>query len=231
MKVITCQVASLTPLTEHVYKALLKPSQPVDFSAGQYLNFVMSDDDKRPFSIASAPGAQLIELQIGAFGSDSYPMQVIEHIKANTEVTIEMPLGNAQLREESTRPLLLIAGGTGFSYIKSMFEYLALQHSEREVIVYWGLRDPSACYELEQTAAIINKLPNGKFTPVIEAPNDDWQGRTGMVHKVVMAEVNNLVDYDIYLAGRFEMVAAVREDFVKQGALIEHMYGDAFAFI
>ena len=117
MKAITCQVASLTPLTEYVYKALLKPSQAIDFAAGQYLNFVMSDEDKRPFSIASAPGAELIELQIGAFGSDSYPMQVIEHIKANAEVTIEMPFGGAQLREESERPLLLIAGGTGFSYI------------------------------------------------------------------------------------------------------------------
>lgn len=231
MKVITCQVASLTPLTEHVYKALLKPNMPVDFSAGQYLNFVMSDEDKRPFSIASAPGAELIELQIGAFGSDSYPMQVIEHIKANTEVTVEMPFGNAQLRENSERPLLLIAGGTGFSYVKSMFEYLALQNSQREVIVYWGLRDSSACYELEQTAAMINKLANGKFIPVIEAPSADWQGRSGMVHKAVMDDVNNLVDYDIYLAGRFEMVAVVRGDFVEQGALIEHMYADAFAFI
>ncbi len=231
MKVIKCQVASLTPLTDNVYKALLKPSQTVDFAAGQYLNFVMSDDDKRPFSIASAPGAEMIELQIGAFGSDSYPMQVIEHIKANTEVTIEMPFGSAQLREESQRPLLLIAGGTGFSYIKSMFEHLAQQNSQREVIVYWGLRDLSACYELEQTAAIINKLAKGKFTPVIQTPDNEWQGRSGMVHQVVMAEVKNLVEYDIYLAGRFEMVAAVREDFVKQGALIEHMYADAFAFI
>ncbi|ASP47800.1 NAD(P)H-flavin reductase [Cognaticolwellia beringensis] len=231
MKVITCQVASLTPLTDHVYKALLKPSTAVNFSAGQYLNFVMSDEDKRPFSIASAPGAELIELQIGAFGSDSYPMQVIEHIKANTEVTIEMPFGNAHLREKSERPLLLIAGGTGFSYIKSMFEHLALQQSQREVLVYWGLREPSACYELEETAAMMTKLANGKFIPVIEAPHVDWQGRSGMVHKVVMAEVNNLADYDIYLAGRFEMVAAVRGDFVKQGALIEHMYADAFAFI
>ena len=46
-----------------------------------------------------------------------------------------------------------------------------------------------------------------------------------------MDDVNNLVDYDIYLAGRFEMVAVVRGDFVEQGALIEHMYADAFAFI
>jgi len=231
MNKIECQVESLTPLTEFVYKVLLKPSKQVDFQAGQYLNFVMSDDDKRPFSIASAPGAQSIELQIGAFGADSYPMQVIEHIKANNTVTIEMPLGNAQLRIESERPLLLLAGGTGFSYIKSMYEFLAAQKSSRKVVVYWGLRQPSACYEMEKTTKIISSLTNGTFHPVVETADDNWQGKVGMVHKVVMADIKNLADYDIYLAGRFDMVGVVRTDFLEQGALVEHMFADAFAYI
>ena len=114
MKTVSCQIQSLSSLTPHVYKVLLKPDEKVDFIAGQYLNFIMSDEDKRPFSIASAPGAELIELQIGAFGSDSYPMQVIEHIKANTEVTVEMPFGNAQLRENSERPYCLLQVEPGF---------------------------------------------------------------------------------------------------------------------
>jgi aquacobalamin reductase/NAD(P)H-flavin reductase len=231
MNKIKCQVESLTLLTEFVYKVLLKPSESVDFKAGQYLNFVMSDDDKRPFSIASAPGAAAIELQIGAFGADSYPMQVIEHIKANDTVTIEMPLGNAELRTESDRPLLLLAGGTGLSYIKSMYEFLAVQKSTRKVVVYWGLRNPSACYELDKAIETINSLANGEFHPVVETPHDDWQGQVGMVHKVVMKDIKNLSDYDIYLAGRFDMVGAVRTDFLAQGALIEHMFADAFAFI
>lgn len=231
MKVINCQVHSISSLTAHVYKVLLKPDQNFDFVPGQYLNFVMSDDDKRPFSIASSPNSELIELQIGAFGSDSYPMQVIEKIKANNNVTIEIPLGSAQLRTASERPLLLLAGGTGFSYIKSMFEYLAEQNSTRTVMVYWGLREPSACYELAETAAMVAKLPHANFIPVIENPDDKWQGRTGLVHQAVMHDIISLEPYDIYLAGRFEMVGLVRSDFVEHGALLEHMYADAFAFI
>jgi len=231
MKEIQCQVQSITALTEYVYKVLLKPAQQVDFTPGQYLNFVMDKEDKRPFSIASSPCDELIELQIGAFGADSYPMQVIERIQENSTINIEIPLGNAGLNIDSDRPLLLIAGGTGFSYIKSMFEYLANKHSNREVVVYWGLRDPSACYELEKTATIIASLENGTFNPVVETPHDDWQGRIGMVHKVVMKDINNLADYDIYIAGRFDMVGAVRDDFVAKGADINHMYADAFAYI
>ena len=231
MKVINCQVHSITSLTTHVYKVLLKPEQSVDFIPGQYLNFVMSDEDKRPFSIASAPSAEFIELQIGAFGADSYPMQVIEKIKSNDTVTIEIPLGNAQLRTDSERPLLLMAGGTGFSYIKSMFEHLAEQKSTREVVVYWGLREPSACYELQETATMVAQMPNASFIPVVEQPDETWQGRTGLVHQAVMADIANLAPYDIYLAGRFEMVGLVRGDFVEKGALLEHMYADAFAYI
>ena len=101
---MSCQVHELSKLTPHVYKVLLKPASQVDFLPGQYLNFVMSEEDKRPFSIASAPGAEFIELHIGAFGEDSYAMQVIDRIKASEEVSIELPLGNAYLRTESERP-------------------------------------------------------------------------------------------------------------------------------
>jgi len=235
MKTIDCQIVSLTSLTAHVFKVLLKPSEKVDFIAGQYLNFVMSDEDKRPFSIASSPNSDLIELQIGASVADSYPMQVIERIKLmlsdNKPVTIEIPSGNAQLRTDSERPLLLLAGGTGFSYIKSMFEYLAEQNSHRHIMVYWGLRELEAAYELEETAAIIAKLPHANFIPVIENGNDAWQGKTGLVHQAVMHDIVSLEPYDIYLAGRFEMVGAIRSDFVEHGALLEHMYADAFAYI
>jgi len=243
MKTISCQVESLTLLTAHVYKVLLKPSETVNFMPGQYLKFVMSNEDKRPFSIASSPNSEFIELHLGAFVADSYPMQVIERIKKTHEnqgyVTIEVPLGNAQLRTDSERPLLLLAGGTGFSYIKPMFEYLAEQNSQRPVTVYWGLREQSAAYELAKTTLTIAELAYGTFVPVIENINENsdgrnlepWQGKAGLVHHAVMEDITNLADYDIYLAGRFDMVGAIRTDFVARGALLEHMYADAFAFI
>lgn len=231
MNAMSCQIQSLTSLTPYVYKVMLKPAVPVAFLPGQYLTVVMSEQDKRPFSIASEPGVNLIELHIGAFNEDSYAMQVIERLKSSADITVEIPAGNAYLRTESKRPLLLLAGGTGFSYVKSMFEYLASQHSTRPTLVYWGVRDPSAYYELEKTRATIGKLAHGSFIPVVEHPTPDWQGRVGLVHEVAMQDIISLEPYDIYLAGRFDMIGKVREDFVNHGALREHMYADAFAFI
>lgn len=241
MKTVSCHIQSITQLTPHVYRVLLQPEQKVEseekinFVPGQYLNFIMSEDDKRPFSIASSPNSALLELQIGAFVADSYPMQVIDRIKScaksNSTVDIEIPLGNAQLRIDSDRPLLFVAGGTGFSYIKSMFEYLAEENSTREIHVYWGLREESACYDLAQTQNLLAKLPNAHFVPVIENATELWQGETGLVHKIAMKNMGNLAPYDIYLAGRFDMVKVLRDDFIGHGANKDHMYADAFAFI
>ena len=83
MNTIECQVEDISQLTPFVYKVLLKPSELVSFKPGQYLNLVMAEDDKRAFSIASAPHQALIELQIGAFGEDSYAMQAIEKLKTD----------------------------------------------------------------------------------------------------------------------------------------------------
>jgi aquacobalamin reductase/NAD(P)H-flavin reductase len=112
-----------------------------------------------------------------------------------------------------------------------MFEFLVQQQSQRKVIVYWGLRDQSACYELNKTQNTIDNLVNGSFHAVVETPNDEWQGRKGIVHEVVMKDIKHLAQYDIYLAGRFDMVGAVRRDFIAQGADINQMYADAFAYI
>ena len=228
---MNCKVESISPLTDHVYKVILKPDQSFDFLPGQYLNFVMSADDKRPFSIASAPHYDFIELQIGAFAADSYPMQVIKHLKSRDVVQVELPLGQAYLRSESERPLLLMAGGTGFSYVKSMLEYLVEQRSTRHIMVYWGLRDPSACYELAETQALINNLEHANFITVVESAETDWSGKIGLVHETVMQDIVSLEPYDIYLAGRFEMIGKVRTDFIEHGAIIEQMYADAFAYI
>ena len=230
---IRCKVASIEPLTPIVSKVVLSPNQPMSFKAGQYLRVVMGEEDKRPFSIANAPDPQNsdIELHIGAGPGNSYAGEVLECMQNDGEISVDGGHGEAHLRENLPRPTILMAGGTGFSYIKSMFEHLVEIKSERPLIVYWGLRSSEACYELAETKAMIESLPHAQFIPVVENADEDWQGKVGLVHQVAMKDIVSFEPYDIYLAGRFDMVGAVRTDFVEHGAEIGHMYADAFAFI
>lgn len=228
---IQAEVVSIEAVTDFVNIVKLKPLTPAQFKAGQYLQIVLSDEDKRVFSIGSAPSAELIELHIGAGPEDSYPRGALTHMETNKVVTLEVGLGNAHLQEESKRPIILMAGGTGFSYTKSIADHLAEQFPEQTVLMYWGVKEPSALYALNEMQQWANNHNHFQFIPVVENADNNWQGKTGYVHKAVMEDIISLEPYDIYLAGPFKMAGIAREDFINHGAIKEHMYADAFAFI
>lgn len=228
---IQAEVVSIEAVTDFVNIVKLKPLTAAKFEAGQYLQIVLSEEDKRIFSIGSSPNADLIELHIGAGPEDSYPRGALTHMEQNKTVTLEVGLGNAQLKPEITRPIILMAGGTGFSYTKSIADFLAETQPNQTVLLYWGVKQEASLYakaEMEQWA---NSNEHFQFIPVVEEPSDDWQGKTGFVHQAVMADIVSLEPYEVYLAGPFKMAGVAREDFIKHGAVKEQLHADAFAFI
>lgn len=228
---ILAEVLSIEAATDYVHIVKLKPLTPVEFQAGQYLQIVLSDEDKRIFSIASAPGAEHIELHIGAGPEDAYPRGALDHMSVNREVILEVGLGNAFLQSEPERPIILMAGGTGFSYTKSIADQLSHIDTTSPVLLYWGVRDEASLYANDEMQRWANSRSNFQFIPVVENPTDSWQGKTGYVHHAVMADIVSLEPYDIYLAGPFKMAGVAREDFIKHGASKANMFADAFAFI
>ncbi|USD28627.1 NAD(P)H-flavin reductase [Pseudoalteromonas sp. SCSIO 43201] len=236
MQVLAAEVVSITPLTEFVHKVILKPEETVKFEAGHYLQVVLGEKDKRAFSIASSPSTQdQLELHIGASGADSYAMQSLEHLRqafdTKQAVQLEVGLGISQLRTDQNRPLVLLAGGTGFSYVKSMADYLAETGYDQPVLFYWGVKEESALYAKAEMEAWASSNKHFQFIPVVENASDAWQGHRGYVHQAVMKDIVSLEPYSIYMAGRFDMIGIVRDDFINHGAEREFMYADAFAFI
>ncbi|MGL5359574.1 MAG: NAD(P)H-flavin reductase [Shewanella sp.] len=231
MNTIRCKIAQVSPFNDAVYRVLLSPETPFDFKAGQYLCIIMGEQDKRPFSIASAPNAEFIELHIGAAVSESYPMQVIERLKNQSHIDIEAPGGNAHLRHDSPRPRLLIAGGTGFSYIKSIVEQQIALGQPISTTLYWGCRTQDAMYGEALARQWQAEHPWLHFIPVVEEASPQWQGKTANLLTQIKQDFISLNGYDIYIAGRFNMVGAARELFREMGVEEAHLYGDAFAFI
>ncbi|MCL1114938.1 MULTISPECIES: NAD(P)H-flavin reductase [Shewanella] len=231
MKTIRCQIEKVTPFNDAVYQVLLKPETAFDFKAGQYLCVVMGEKDKRPFSIASAPNSALIELHIGAAVSESYPMQVVERLQSASHIDIEAPAGDAYLRSDSRRPRILIAGGTGFSYIKSIVEQQIASGETINTKLYWGCRNEDAMYYQEIARQWHDDYEWLEFIPTIEQASANWQGKQANLLEQIKHDFISLNGYDIYIAGRFDMVGAAREVFRELGVEEAHLYGDAFAFI
>lgn len=233
MTTLSCKVTSVEAITDTVYRVRLSPEAPFSFRPGQYLMVVMDERDKRPFSLASTPAESSdIELHIGASELNLYAMAVMDRILKEKCITVDIPHGDAWLREEGERPLVLIAGGTGFSYARSILVAALEQQPNRDISIYWGGRELKHLYDLGELEALSVNHPNLKVIPVVEQPEDGWQGRSGTVLSAVLQDFSTLSEHDIYIAGRFEMAKIARERFVaERGAQEDHMYGDAFSFI
>lgn len=235
---IQCKVKSIKPLACNTYQILLHPDQPVTFKPGQYLMVVMGENDKRPFSIASSPCRHEgeLELHIGAAEHNAYAHEVVDTLrdalKNNQPVIIDAPHGTAFLKEDSDRPLLLIAGGTGFSYVRSILDHCISQKKPNPIYLYWGGRDESQLYAKDELNEIASQHDHIHFIPVVENAEADWAGKVGNVLQAVSEDFDSLEKFDIYIAGRFEMAGAAREQFTQnKGAQSDHMFSDAYAFI
>jgi aquacobalamin reductase/NAD(P)H-flavin reductase len=231
MTIINTRVLSIEPLSPYVLKVMLEAPQAISFKAGQYLQVVMSDQDKRPFSIASMPNDDgLIELHIGATPENPYAYEVVELARNTQELRVEVGLGNAYLRE-SDLPAVLIAGGTGYSYAKSILFDCLRQQPNRQVYLFWGAKTAADLYEADMLAKLANIHEQFEFIPVLEAPESDWLGKTGLVHEVVMQTFPAMPNLQIYAAGRFEMAAVIKDAFLPLDLVPENLFGDAFAFL
>ncbi|GAB3025132.1 NAD(P)H-flavin reductase [Bowmanella dokdonensis] len=232
MSEIESKITRIEPLTPHVWKVRLKPAQPFDFKAGQYIRVIMGETDKRPFSIANAPDdSGEIELHIGASEHNPWAMQVIERVRHEPSLLVDGPHGKAYLREGIPKPTILMAGGTGFSYVLSLLQKKLRTPLLEPLFLYWGTRTLEDMYAHDDLAALAEQYPRFRFIPVVEKPGAGWQGRTGLVHQAVLEDFISLEPYQVYVAGRFEMAGVAREAFHEQGLMLENLFGDAYSFI
>jgi aquacobalamin reductase/NAD(P)H-flavin reductase len=231
MKAINCTVESIEAQTSIVHKVILVPEQALGFKAGQYLQVVMGEKDKRPFSIASAPShPNKLELHIGADPANSYAFEVLTECREKGKLQVEAPLGKAFLRD-SNKPAIIVAGGTGYSYAKSILLSCLEEQTERELTLYWGAKKASDLYETSELEALSALHPRFTFVPVVEEPCTNWTGHIGWVHKAVLKDINNFAGKQVYTAGRFEMSAVIRDDFCLHGLDKDELFGDAYAII
>lgn len=232
MQDLSCTVEKIESLTPVVSKVLLSTESPMTFKAGQYLRVIMGEKDKRPFSIANAPNDDnLLELHIGAGPENSYASEVLDVMQQTGKVMVDGGHGKAFLREVGPRPTILLAGGTGFSYTFSILKELLGNNSHEPIFLYWGAKTREDLYAYDDLIGMQRQNKYFKFVPVLENPPQDWQGKTGWVHKAIMDDFVSLEPYFVYVAGRFEMAGVAREDFHTKGLLHEHLFGDAYEFI
>ncbi len=234
IKKLPSRVAKLERLTDDVMilSLQLPATERMQFKAGQYIEFLLKDGKRRAYSMATAPHSdELLALHIRHMPGGLFTDQVFGTLKEKDILRFEGPLGTFFLREDSEKPIIMLASGTGFAPIKAMIDHWAHQQSTRPVTLYWGGRRPADLYTNALCEEWAKTLPNFRYIPVISdaLPEDNWTGRTGFVHKAVMQDLQNLSDYQVYACGAPLMVEAAQRDFVAECKLPnEEFFADSF---
>jgi len=219
-----------------ILKLQLPASERFQFLAGQYLEFLLKDGQRRAYSIANAPEQEgPLELHIrhlpGGLFTDFVFAAKDPALKEKDILRFEGPLGSFFLREDSKKPIIFVAAGTGFAPIKSIIEQMQAKKIQRPISLYWGGRRPSDLYMNSLCETWAQDLPDFKYIPVISdaLPEDAWDGRSGFVHEAVMTDHPNLKDFQVYACGAPVMVNAARQDFSSQCHLPEEeFFADSF---
>lgn len=211
----------------------LPASERLQFVAGQYLEFILKDGKRRAFSIANAPHDDtLIELHLRLIAGGQFTQYVFDEMPEKAILRIEAPMGTFYLREESSKPIIFVAGGTGFAPIKGIVEHMIHQGMQREVVLYRGGRVEHDLYMHALCERWAEFLPHFTYIPVLsdEPADTQWQGRTGLVHEAVLADYPDLSAYEAYVCGAPGMVEIAHQTFVQQGLDVESFFSDAFTF-
>ena len=232
MQEYTARVAKLEKLSYDVMRVLLKlpEGQQIPFKAGQYVNIILEDGQRRAFSFANPPHEpEFVEMQIRLVQGGRFTTHVFEAMKEGDEVRFEGPIGDFSLRE-SERPIVFVAGATGFAPVKSMVEDAFRRGLKRQIHLYWGVKQLKDLYLPGLPQQWAKDHPNFHFIPVLSeaTPEDNWTGRTGLVHDAILEDFPELKGHEIYACGSVRMVEAIFPFLKKHGAEDGQCFSDAF---
>ena len=210
----------------------LPANERLMFLPGQYIDILLKDGTRRSFSMANAPhDDDYVQLHVRHVPGGAFTDHVFQTMKERDILRLEGPFGTFFLREESAKPIVLVASGTGFAPIKALIEAALRKGIPRPMTLYWGARRPKDLY--------LNALPERwagehsgfKYVPVISdaLAEDRWDGRTGFVHRAVMEDLSDLSGHQVYACGVPIMVDSARRDFIQTCRLPENeFFADSF---
>ncbi len=200
---------------------------------GQYLEVILDDGKRRAFSIANAPHqGNYIELHVRHVSGGGFTSWVFDTLAEGDVLEVDGPMGTFVPREDSERPAILMAGGTGFAPVKAIVEHFLHLGTRRALHVYWGARSAEDLYLRDLPEAWARQVPSLTFQAVVSDPEQAAIAGVpaGLVHEAVLHDHPDLSGHDVYMCGPPAMIDAGRRLFVEADLPEERLYYDSFDY-
>jgi CDP-4-dehydro-6-deoxyglucose reductase len=236
IKMLPCRVGKINRLAQDVVQLflMLPKTQEFKFIAGQYIDIILKDGQRRSFSIANLPektAEEGLELHIRHVPDGHFTPRVFDSMKERDLLRFEGPFGTYFLQSDPAQPIVMIAGGTGFSPVKGLIQQALAQNPNQSIHLFWGARDEQDLYMDSIAKSWAEKYSNIKYTPVLsDSTSSNWAGETGYVHEIVEKTYENFGKFDVYASGPPIMIDAVRKSLLVKGMNQDRFFFDSFEF-
>ncbi|HET8898067.1 MAG TPA: 2Fe-2S iron-sulfur cluster-binding protein [Rhodanobacteraceae bacterium] len=230
---VALEVVELTQLAPQVMDVALAadPSAALRWLPGQYLELILDDGSRRAFSIANAQVADPhLHLHVRHVAGGSFTRAVFEELKVGDRFAAEAPIGTFVPREGSDRPMIFVAGGTGFAPIRAIVQHFLALGSTRPMHLYWGARRAEDLYLRHEAEDWMRQAPWLHFHGVLSEADGGGDLRRGLVHEAVVADHPRLAGYEVYLCGPPAMIDAGRHAFFDAGLPESRLYFDTYEY-
>ena len=240
-RMVELQVAHIYRQTPDILVVRLAPVTRgecfCEFAPGQYVEVLIPGSPflSRAYSIANTPRDDgSIELHMHRIAGGRLSDWAFQRMQEGDRVHVRGPLGHFTMRSPLDRPLLFVAGGTGFAPINALIEQQLKLAPHREMQLFWGLRDLHECYALGLIVAWAEKCPNLHLVLAAEQGIDAFHiphGITlveGNIAQALRQSERPIAGHDAYVAGPPGMIPFVVDVLHEAGITPEHIVIDSF---
>lgn len=229
---LPCRVQGKAMLAHDVIGLTLKlpKGRRFDYLPGQYIDVLLDEGRRRSFSLANAPNGETLELHVRVTPSGRFAQWVLNDMPDKAILQFEGPLGAFYLREDTQRPIILVAGGTGYAPVQAMLEDLLTRGVARDIHLFRGVRAQRDLYRDERIQQWQAAHPRLRYTPVLSEPDADWNGERGFVHEAVLRAYPALHAHEVYVSGPPVMVRSAKDAFSAAGLDADRLFYDSFDY-
>jgi propane monooxygenase reductase component len=227
------EVVSKDPVTHdmrHLVLRLVEPGE-IKFFPGQYVDIaVPGTDETRSFSMANTSSRDgRLEFVIKVYPDGLFSHFLDTTLQVGDRLQLTGPYGVFTLREGED-DLVFIGGGAGMSPILSLLRSMSERGLTRKATYYYGARGRrDLCFE-DELRALEDTLPGFRYIPALSeaAPDEDWDGETGLITDVVKRHADGLARVHAYVCGPPPMVEAALPLLATLGVPEKRIYYDKF---
>ena len=222
--ILTKKNAITWDITEFHFEPIGAPS----FLPGQYaLFYIEGVDGARPYSMCNLPldddwAFQIKRVQGGACTKKLFDMKTGQKIK------MDGPYSSAYLKKDTSRDIILVAGGSGLSPMVSIARgaFTSEILDNQNLHFYYGCKSKLDIFDPD---VVFGELKNKISFNTVLSNADSPIHRSGFLHDALREDFGvRLKNYDIYFAGPPAMVAEMQKITHELGVPFDQIHFDEF---